>query len=256
MNLHHHSSWANALSLGLVVIAITGCATTETTRSVTTIRVPAPVDAPAIAAPVPAAVIGTGLSLGEVIGQIKTGKPQTEIIAAVRQQGLQSSVNAADIDLLLANGASRELIDAMLQAPRMVSGPVIAPAPSSATTTTTVIQSVPVPVVTGSVGYRWGWGNPGWGARSAWSNPWGWGAPPRVVAPVIVSPAPVFRPPVVVGPPPVIVSPGAGVHVPGPGFGNPAGSFGRFQVPHGPQGGISPGFGARGGGPATRVHKN
>jgi hypothetical protein len=262
------------VALVAVMALASGCAVTETSSSTTVLRVPAgqAVAQPGLSAPVapqpgPAAIVGQGgLSIGDVVAQINAKRPDTDIVMNIRQQGVRAPLNAADIDLLLANGATREVIDALLQAQMVVSGPVVT-APAT-TSTTTVIQAVPPPVVVPRVSYGWGWPyGAGWGGSVGFGRSWGWWGPPRVVhPPVVVGPPVVVAPPVHVRPP-VVVAPGGGFGAfgsPHSGWRGPSvggghvvppagGNFGRFNNGGGHSGGS---IGGMMRGPSGRISKN
>jgi hypothetical protein len=226
------SQFYSTLTISVAAVALTGCAVTETSRSTTVVRIPSPVSQVVVQAPVPAAVVGqTGLSIGDVVAMIKSQRPNTEIVAAIQQQGMRAALTASDIDLLLANGASRDVVDALLQSRTVVAGPVVSAPQAQNTTSTTVIQTLPAPVIVPRVTYGWGggWGGGYWGGSSwhgaGWGGrPWGWG-PPRVYSPPVVVAPPVFVSPHPVAPP---------VH----GGGN----FGRFNVPSNPSPSMGSGF--------------
>jgi hypothetical protein len=129
---------ASALMLG-------GCATTRQTTQ--TIQVPLPL----------------ALSVGDVAKLISDKKTDVEIVKEIQTRGLKSPANAADLDVLLKQGASKDVIDAVLVAHN---------GPSTQQQTTTTTQYNYPPVYTygypafGLFSYGWGGGYYGGGYRS------------------------------------------------------------------------------------------
>lgn len=123
--------------LALAVITASGCATTDTVRygEVTAI--------PGAYAPVPAP-----LSIGEIVAELRAGRLSADLAAAIRERGLLAPARGADIDLLLREGASSEVVDAV----RDESDEMLKAAPPPAG----VVVAPPVTVVPGYY-YDYGW---------------------------------------------------------------------------------------------------
>ncbi|MCO5108596.1 MAG: hypothetical protein M9907_16170 [Burkholderiaceae bacterium] len=118
-----------------IVLALGGCAVSQGVRygEVTAI--------PGAYAPVPAP-----LSVGEIVAELRAGRPQADLAADIRERGLLAPARGADIDLLLREGAGSELVDAV----RDESEDMLRAAPPAAG----VVAAPPVTVVPG---YYYGW---------------------------------------------------------------------------------------------------
>jgi hypothetical protein len=120
---------------GLFVAALavlsTGCATTQRTTTQQTAQAPA-------------------LSIGDVAKMVTDKRPDAEIIQDINSRGLRAPANASDLDLLVKQGTSKEVIDAILLAQT--------PQPNQTTSTTTYSYAYPyVPFGFGFYNYSWGW---------------------------------------------------------------------------------------------------
>jgi hypothetical protein len=127
------------------VVVLSGCATTRQTTQ--TVQAPLPL----------------ALSIGDVAKLISDKKTDVEIVKEIQTRGLKSPANAADLDVLLKQGASKDVIDAVLVAQN-------GPANQQQTTTTTQYGYPPVysygyPAF-GLFSYGWGGGYYGGGYRS------------------------------------------------------------------------------------------
>lgn len=58
-----------------------------------------------------------GLSVAEILTQIKGGKPPADLVNELREKGLNAPLKQADVDLLAANSVPKEVVDAALAAP-------------------------------------------------------------------------------------------------------------------------------------------
>ncbi len=114
-----------AASLAFASLFLSGCATTHTTQ--TRVQAPLPV----------------ALSIGDVAKLIGDKAPDAEIVRQIQEKGLKSAANAADLDILLKQGASKEVIDAVLVARNT---------PTVVTENRTVVYPSPAPYA-----YGWGW---------------------------------------------------------------------------------------------------
>ena len=129
-----------------------------------------------------------GLTVGDLLVSLNSSRPQAEIIAEIKTKGLRSTLSAADIDVLTQNGASKDMVDALIVAGQQFP--------------TTVATS---PAVTTTSTYYGGYGWWPWVGFSYWSGyPYGYGyggyygggyysrGPVYRAPPVIIAP-PVFR---------------------------------------------------------------
>lgn len=168
-------------ALVLAATAAAGCATTEPTP------VWAPVPSPALAA-------AHALSVGDVARMVELQRPAADIVAEVRERGMRSAPNTADVELLLKSGASREVVDAVLAARVATPGAMTIVQPR----TTYVYPWWGPSSFSLGVGSGWGWGSsvhygatwgpPGWGSPAWGPRPWGWGGHgvwARPVVPVV-----------------------------------------------------------------------
>ena len=100
-----------------------------------------------------------GLTVGDLLVSLNSSKPQADIIAEIKAKGLRSTLSAADIDVLTQNGASKEMVDALVIAGQQFP--------------TTVATS---PAVTTTSTYYGGYGWWPWAGFSYWSGyPYGYG---------------------------------------------------------------------------------
>jgi hypothetical protein len=111
----------------------------------TTYQVASPVGAAPAITTVPA-----GLSIGELMRMLQTGRPQADIAADLRVRGLRVAPAPADLDVLAAAGAGPELLAAVRGAPA-----------GQAAQVSQGGVAVPVPVIRDTV--------------TVWRDPWPWG---------------------------------------------------------------------------------
>jgi hypothetical protein len=129
-----------AVSLAIAALVTTGCATTQSTTSTAA-----------------QAQIANALSIGDIAKMVGDKRLDADIIKDIQTRGLRSPANASDLDLLVKQGTSKEVIDAIL----------IAQNPQPNQTTTTTHYGYVYPVVPYSFGlygaYSWGryWGGGG-----------------------------------------------------------------------------------------------
>jgi hypothetical protein len=124
-----------AAAIAASALVLSGCATTRQTTQ--TVQAPQPL----------------ALSIGDVAKLIGDKKTDVEIVKEIQTRGLKSPANAADLDVLLKQGASKDVIDAVLIAQN-------GPTNQQQTTTTTQYGYPPV----------YSYGYPAYGLFS-----WGWG---------------------------------------------------------------------------------
>lgn len=128
-----------AAAIAASALVLSGCATTRQTTQ--TVQIPPPL----------------ALSIGDIAKLVGDKKTDVEIVKEIQTRGLKAPANAADLDVLLKQGASKDVIDAVLIAQN-------GPSTQQQTTTTTQYNYPPVY----SYGYpayglfSWGWGG-GWG---------------------------------------------------------------------------------------------
>ncbi len=197
------------MMLGFAALVSSGCTTVSTTSAGT-------------ARPVQM-VRAEGLTVGDLLVALNSNRPQAEIIAEIKLKGLRSTLNAADIDVLTQNGATKEMVDAVQVASQQFP--------------TTVAEG---PAVTTSSTYYGGYGWWPWAGFSYWSGyPYGYGYGYGGYGGGYYSRGPVYRPPVVIVPPVFRGGHSGGGHS-GGGFSGGGHSGGGFR------GGIPrPGFGRR-----------
>ncbi len=162
-----------------------------------------------------------GLTVGDLLVSLNSSKPQADIIAEIKAKGLRSTLSAADIDVLTQNGASKEMVDALVIAGQQFP--------------TTVATS---PAVTTTSTYYGGYGWWPWAGFSYWSGyPYGYGYG-GYYGGGYYSRGPVYRAPPVIIAPPVFRGGHSGGHF-GGNFGGHSGGGGfRGAIPR-------PGFGRR-----------
>ncbi len=90
------------LAAAIAALALAGCASTDTVRygEVTAV--------PGAYAPAPAP-----LSIGEIAAELRSGRDQADLAAAIRERGLLAPARDADVDLLLRQGADGAVIEAV-----------------------------------------------------------------------------------------------------------------------------------------------
>lgn len=59
-------------------------------------------------------VIANGVTYDELATQLRSGRPEAELMAAIRSRGMHHAPQAAELDALQAAGASQDLIDAVI----------------------------------------------------------------------------------------------------------------------------------------------
>jgi hypothetical protein len=119
------------LFVAAVAIFSAGCATTQRTTTQQAAQAPA-------------------LSIGDLAKMVTDKRPDAEIIQEIKFRGLRAPANASDLDLLVKQGTSKEVIDAVLLAQT--------PQPTQTTSTTTYSYGYPyIPFGFGFYNYSWGW---------------------------------------------------------------------------------------------------
>lgn len=83
------------------------------------------------------ASVGQPLGVGDIVAALRAGRPQADLAADIRQRGLLAPATAADFDLLLQNGAAREVVDAVQAA--SAAGPVTAAPPAVVSAPVTIV---------------------------------------------------------------------------------------------------------------------
>jgi len=188
--------WDASLRIGgvaaatVAVLAIGGCAVSQDVRygEVTAI--------PGAYAPVPAP-----LSIGEIVAELRAGRLQGDLAANIRERGLLAPARGADIDLLLREGASSEVVDAV----RDETEDMLKAVPPA-------MRVVPAPPVTVMPGYYYDYGWYPWapvnfglwwyGGHNHYRRPPPPGARPHRPPPAGARPPPDLRPPPAARPPP------------------------------------------------------
>ena len=110
---------APSAAAALLALAASGCVTPEGVRYGEVTAVPGAY-----------AAVPAPLSVGEIVAELRAGRVQADLAADIRQRGLLAPARGADIDLLLQQGASDELIDAVRdESEDMLRAAPVAPAP-------------------------------------------------------------------------------------------------------------------------------
>ncbi len=162
------------------------------------------------------------LSIGEISSLMQAGHPPEAIVAEIERRGLLAPATEADLDLLLRQGASQEIIDVVQAVSQQPPPAMAATPPATVYVPPTVVPDYTYPY---PYGYGWGWGPPVGLGLGLWYGQTYRPAPP-VYRPPVYRP-PVYRPPGVgPGPRP---GPGVGPH-PGPGP-RPPGGIGSDNGP-------------------------
>lgn len=181
------------LALGVTSLFVSGCSTVTTTTTSRPVHM----------------VRADGLTIGDLLVMINSGRNSDDIIAEVRAKGLRATPSAADLDVLQQAGASREVIEAVNVAGQQFP---------------TAVATGPA-VVSNSTTYYSGYGWWPWVGFSYWSGyPYGY-----AYGPGYYYRGPVYRPPTAIIRPPVYGAPSRGWG--GSGFSSPApsGSGGGFR---------------------------
>lgn len=84
--------------LGLALLALAGCATVSTSSTQRPVHM----------------VRAEGLTIGELLVMLNSGRTQADIVTDIKTKGLRSTPSAADLDVLSQNGAGKDVIDAVV----------------------------------------------------------------------------------------------------------------------------------------------
>ncbi|MGD9942404.1 MAG: hypothetical protein AB7S98_04125 [Burkholderiaceae bacterium] len=115
------------------------------------------------------------LSIGDISQLIEHGYPPETIVAEIQRRGLLAPATDADIDLLLRQGASADIIEMVQLASRQ-------PPPTVGSSAPATIYAPAVTVVP-DYAYPWGWGPPAvgiWYGGSYRLRPPAWRPPPAI----------------------------------------------------------------------------
>jgi hypothetical protein len=105
--------------LGIALLALGGCTTVSTSSMQRPVHM----------------VRAEGITIGDLLVMLNSGRSQSEIVTEIKTKGLRSTPSASDLDVLSQNGATKEVIDAVVAGGQQF--PTTAATDPNVTTTTT-----------------------------------------------------------------------------------------------------------------------